>query len=128
MNELIFAIEVIIDDYLEVKGHSKQIGMALFHGNVKSDLFTGIILPGAVDVQETKSGEAKTLSARYMLEGTDNTGAPCKIFIENYATDGEDITTPHITTNSESLSYLENEKLSGRIIAKDGKLIIEIYK
>lgn len=46
--------------------------------------FEGTILPGAIDTQIIGSdGKLHTLSARYMVKGTDHTGEPCTIYIEN---------------------------------------------
>ena len=54
-----------------------------FGGTVESDFFTGVVMPGAADVQVTNPAGVCHMNAQYMLEGTDNTGEKCRIFIQN---------------------------------------------
>ena len=85
-------------------------------------------MSGGVDTQHVSADGSGTLSARYMLEGVDAQGAPCKIFIENNAETGTEntLTKPQIFTDSESLKWLEGEQLTGRILSEEGQLIISI--
>jgi hypothetical protein len=57
--------------------------MILFHGDADCDNFHGKVLPGGVDTQVQYQGEKRSLSARYILEGTDIDGCSCRIFVEN---------------------------------------------
>ena len=41
-------------------------------------------MPGAADVQVTNPAGVRHMCAQYMLEGLDNTGAACHIFVENH--------------------------------------------
>lgn len=54
-----------------------------FTGTVESPLFTGRVLPGAADVQQVNAAGVRHMCARYMFEGTDSSGSPCKLFVEN---------------------------------------------
>lgn len=53
-------------------------------GTVEGKLFHGRIMPGAADVQVTNPAGVRRMRAQYMLEGLDNTGAACHIFVENH--------------------------------------------
>ena len=55
-----------------------------FTGTVEGELFSGKVMPGAADVQITNPAGVRHMCAQYMLEGTDNTGAACRIFVENH--------------------------------------------
>ena len=48
--------------------------MIRFHGKVDSEIFEVEKQPGRVDTQKQIGNEPRTLSARYVLEGTDKTG------------------------------------------------------
>ena len=66
------------------------VRMIPFSGTVSGPLFEGIIEPCGVDTQITNAADVRHMSARYMLTGTDHTGAPCHIYVQNEAwfTDG----------------------------------------
>lgn len=78
-----------------------------FTGIASGDLFTGTILPGAVDVQKRSGLKVQRLCATYTLEGKDYTGAPCRIDIQNV--DTGDGWKPTVKTDSEALAFL-NER------------------
>jgi hypothetical protein len=48
-------------------------------------LVTGTVRPGGVDVQVTDPVGVKHMCARYIIDGVDNTGAPCHLYVENNA-------------------------------------------
>ncbi|MCH4192242.1 MAG: DUF3237 family protein [Butyrivibrio sp.] len=124
----IMAIDVVLDECLDVEGHSGKACMILFHGTCDCDLFHGRILPGGADTQKEKSGELRTLSARYILEGTDAEGNACRIFIENNGAvqkNGQITTKPVIYTDSKALIWLEQADLTGHVQpAENGVRII----
>ena len=127
----IFKLNIIVDEFNEVCGNKATARMILFHGDVESPFFTGKICNGGVDTQYQPKGEDNHLSARYIMEGIDDAGNSCKIFIENNGTDkgdGKLVTKPLILTNSERLKWLEEEELSGKVCNEDGKLVIRIYQ
>lgn len=130
-SKLLLKIHINITDIFEVYGTDLTAKMILFDGYCNSSLFTGKILPGAVDTQKVYLNGATSLSARYILEGTDEAGKNCRLFIENIAitTPGEKvITQPQIYTDSEALKWLEAEVLYGEIENSDDGLVILIKK
>ena len=130
MEQLIFEIKIIVTDTAEVKGAGGTAGMVLFKGEVNSRLFVGKVLPGAVDTQIKYCGKSKTLSARYMLEGTDAQGCKCRIFIENNGTEqnGLIVTAPRLITDSPLWKRLETADLKGTVFNRDGELIVRIVE
>ena len=130
MGKLVLEIEVAIDGSIDVKGSTGQATMIKFHGQCNCENFKGEILPGGIDCQKQLGNNARTLSARYVLEGTDNTGTFCKIFIENNGTmeGGEMKTKPIILTDSFALKWLETADLYGTIGMRAGGVLISIYQ
>ena len=82
MQQEVLTIQVVITGETRVKGAAGEAGMVTFTGTVDCPNFHGVILPGGVDTQRMVNGHL-TLSARYMLEGTDADGNACRVFIEN---------------------------------------------
>ena len=102
----------------QVQGKMGRAVMLGFTGTCESTVFNGKVLEGGVDTQIQLEGEPLHLSARYMMQGTDLSGTPCSIFIENngMAEEGGRIrTTPRIFTDSDALSYLETAELRGSV-------------
>ncbi len=106
--------------------HSEKgtVNMVTFGGWCECPFFRGRILPGGVDTQHYPSGKPGTLSARYMLEGTDESSTPCRLFIDNCGEQGDDFTTPRFLTDSPRLKWLEDTPFTGRIEGREGGVII----
>ncbi len=132
MDELLLKIEVVLDRTYNVLGKNGEVTMILFHGECTGKYFTGTVQAGGVDTQIQEQGELKKLSARYILEGKDFNGLPCRIFIENngIVSEKNDIMTyPVIYTDSPALQWMEEESLIGRVKGKGESLVeIHIYK
>ena len=116
MNEIL-RIMVRLEETMEVTGKSGCARMIAFTGEAEGPYFHGKILPHGVDTQKVTNGKPLQLSARYMLEGVDANGTPCRLFIEN---NGEETseglwTSPQIYTDSEALSWLEETSLTGSV-------------
>lgn len=114
----ILRIKVYLTGNIVTKGHADTAVMLPFTGECDSPLFKGKILPGGVDTQRIQPDGSGTLSARYTLEGVDEEGKPCHLFIDNAAklgAQGIDTTYPTIRTDSECLRWLETADLTGRI-------------
>lgn len=128
----IFDVEVIVDEIQHIQGDTGEVTMILFHGNCKSDIFQGKIIPGGVDTQIKKNGESKKISARYILKGRDYTGKECQVFIENNGvvdTEEQLQTKPVIYTDSEALKWLEKEKLRGYVCGEsESHIRISIFR
>ena len=105
-----------------------------FGGTVESDLFCGKILPGAADIQVTNGGGTRHMCARYMFEGTDYTGAPCHLFVDNNGYFERDSmprpfeATPTFMTDSEALAdYLHGAHFRAEGWGKQGGVDIRIF-
>ena len=134
MREEVLTLQVYLDGFHEVKGHTGDACMILFHGTAGGPYFTGDILPGGVDTQKTLGDAPRALSARYVLDGHDRTGAACRIFIENNGIidpeTGAIKTRPMILTDSEDLAFLEETDLAGTVenTEERGRIVIRIFR
>lgn len=79
MKELILSIYVQCFESISVKGRDTEIAMIPFTGKAYGKYFSGEIIGTGIDTQkfDIKSGEC-SLSARYMLQGTDKYGKACR--------------------------------------------------
>lgn len=114
----ILKVHVILDQVINVNGMSAQATMILFHGTFSGACGEGIILPGGVDTQIEKNGEVRTMSARYVLEGTDPEGKKYHLFVENNGIcrpDAPMVTKPVIYTDRSELQWIEDMKLEGTV-------------
>ena len=114
----VLRIKVYLTDTIVTEGGADRAVMLPFTGACDSPLFKGKILPGAADTQRIGPDGRGTLSARYTLEGVDDQGKPCRLFIDNAAmltNKGIGPTRPTIRTDSASLRWLETADLTGRI-------------
>ena len=114
----ILRIKVYLTVNIVTKGGADTAVMLPFTGECDSPLFKGKILPGGVDTQRIYPDGSGTLSARYTLEGVDDQGKFCRLFIDNAAVldgDVELVTHPTIRTDSESLRWLEAADLTGAL-------------
>jgi Protein of unknown function (DUF3237). len=129
--EKILEFRIELDEVYEVKGNAGTAAMILFHGFCDCANFRGKVLPGGVDTQVQYKNNNKSLSARYILEGTDASGCCCRIFVENQATlqpnSASIETKPRILTDSATLKWLENADLSGTVEEEQGDILIRIY-
>ena len=122
---VLLRIHVHVTAVQEVVSPGGTARMVLFSGNCDGDYFQGTIEPGGVDTQLAGPDGTGTLSARYMLTGTDREGRSARMFIQNEARFGEE-THPRIWTDSPCLAFLESADLIGHIGHEDGHLLITI--
>ncbi len=134
--EQILTVNVKIESAIDLKNdNGDSVVMISFTGNAEGKYFEGQVLPGGIDTQIIgKSGDRHTLSARYMLEGKDYKGEPCKMFIENSGQMNKNLqgilfrTYPKIITDSKALDFLNHDILVGEgFPAEDGVKIV-IYR
>lgn len=78
-----FRVQVREQEISRLKTAVGAVSILPFDAEVTSPLFTGHTLPGAVDVQVTNAAGIRHMCAQYMFEGTDLTGAPCRLFVKN---------------------------------------------
>lgn len=116
-----------------VRGGESTAAMVFFEGEADSPYFRGRVLPGGCDTQRITENLFQ-LSARYVLEGTDAEGRPCRIFVENNGevreppADGVTHTHPAVLTDSPALQWLERAKLSGTATGEgEDRVLIQIY-
>lgn len=116
-------------------GEIGTVKMIPFTGTVRGPVFTGIVEPCGVDTQITNQNEVRHMSARYMLTGTDGTGAACHIYIENngWFTDGARPapfkTVPTFITDSKALApYLHRNQFVGEGLRDENGLCIRFYE
>ncbi len=114
-NRIIMTLTINCTESYEVSTPDKTVRMVLFNGFAEGDFFNGTIIPGGVDTQKCLPDGSGTLSARYILKGTDYEGKECSVFIENSADLGSVDTRPVIVTDSDALSWLNNADLTGKM-------------
>ncbi len=131
MSKKIMTIKIEILSVAEVKGATGEILMIQFSGVTDDELFRGRVEQSGTDTQIQYYGNIRTLSARYILSGTDAKGNPCHIFIENNGviSGNQDPikTVPKIITDSPELAWLETAQLSGDIEETSEGLMVHIY-
>lgn len=127
----LFTVSIRITDVHSLKSKFGEINMIAFDGTCDAPFFKGSILSGACDTQKYLNGLEGMLSARYMLKGEDEDGKSAKIFIENNAClskNGQWKTKPQIYTDSQRLSWLETERLTGEIEGIENGVMIHFYR
>ena len=125
-SEPILTIRVSLEPSFKVRGSREQIVMIPFTGEAEGPLFRGRILPHGVDTQRLDLDGKGTLSARYMLEGTDADGTPCRIFIENQGS-WETGFHPYLVTDSPLLAPWETADLSATVTGIEGGVMVRIF-
>jgi Protein of unknown function (DUF3237) len=137
MNDrLIFEVTVDIDQtqISQLKGPAGEVIMIPFSGTVKGEFFNGRVLPGGVDTQTVDQNGVRHMSARYMLEGIDNSGERCKIYIDNNGWFPGEMTMPFKTiptffTDSKALaSYLHSNKFRTEGLPRPGGVTIKVFE
>ena len=85
MDNLIMTIHVIFDkaEINTLQGPWGGVTFIPFEASVESSLFTGKTLPGAADVQTENRAGVRHLCAKYMFDGKDGSGNPCRLFVQN---------------------------------------------
>lgn len=129
-----FRIQIQPDKISHMETATGKVTMIPFTGSVNSSLFQGEILPGAVDVQITNTAGVRHMCARYMFQGTDSQGNPCRLFVDNngYFENGHDPipfeTCPTFLTDSEILApYLHQPRFAAKGFPTEQGVKICIY-
>lgn len=125
MCELIATINVTTYEAQTLEGGNSRVVMIPFSGEATGKYFNGKTIANGVDTQIT-TVDGFSLSARYMLEGTDRCGERCRLFIENNGT-SLDNCVPRIYTDSEDLAFLESEKLTADVKCVENGVVVRIY-
>lgn len=122
----IIIINVTTYDVQILEGTEASVIMIPFSAETVGEYFTGHTICNSVDTQIKKKDGSFSLSARYMMEGTDGSGNKCRLFIENNGTSMDDC-KPKIYTDSAELSFLEKSELSATVDCEKNGVIIRIY-
>ena len=126
--KLLLTIDVLCAEGVSVKGADAEVNMVPFTAKAHGEYFNGETVGTGVDTQrlDKKSG-AFTLSARYMLEGTDCAGNACRIFIDNSSRIDGDL-HPHVVTDSPVLAEWESLPLTAMIEPESGgRVTVKIF-
>ncbi len=135
-DKLILEIKVELDfrDVSALDGPGGKVVLIPFGGTAEGEIFSGAVCKGGVDRQVVNLAGVRHMSARYMLDGRDYTGAPCKIYIENNGWFSENspmpfATVPTFLTDSKALApYLHQNKFRGEGHAREGGVLIKFYE
>lgn len=135
-DKLIFEIFVDIDmaQVSQVNSPVGEVVMIPFNGTVTGELFQGRILPGGVDVQTVDRNGVRHMSARYMLEGTDKSGRPCRIYVDNNGWFSGEMampfkTIPTFRTDSPVLAeYLHRNTFRTEGHPREGGVVIKVFE
>ena len=134
-DKLIFEVLIDIDNQAVslLKGPAGEAVMIPFTGTVQGELISGKVLPGGVDTQTVNQNGVRHMSARYMIDGVDSDGEPCRVYIENNgwfeAQSMPFKTIPTFMTDSKKLApYLHRNNFRGEGHFESGGLVIKIYE
>ena len=125
--ELLMTINVKCEEPVSVTGANRTIVMSPFTGEAAGDLFSGHVIGTGVDTQKIEGGQKAFLSARYMLEGDDAAGNPCRIFVENQGS-WETGFTPKVVTDSPLLAGWETAALTAALEGIPEGVMIRILR
>ncbi|MBP1549695.1 MAG: hypothetical protein J6A05_06785 [Oscillospiraceae bacterium] len=125
MAELIVTINVTTYEAQMLEGRNSRVVMIPFSCEAEGKYFNGKSVANGVDTQIT-SADGFYLSARYMLEGTDSSGKPCRMFIENNGTSLNNC-VPKLYTDSDELAFLETANLTADVECVENGVVVRIY-
>ena len=125
MSKLIMTINVTTYEAQVLDGQASMVVMIPFSAIATGEYFTGKTVANGIDTQITTTN-GFSLSARYMLEGTDFSGKKCRLFIENNGT-SLDNCVPEIHTDSDELAFLENAELTAKVECVEEGVVVRIY-
>lgn len=125
MNELIMTINVTTHEAHTLEGKVSRVVMIPFSAQAEGEYFCGKTVADGVDTQLT-TRDGFSLSARYMLEGTDRSGNKCRVFIENNGT-SLDNCRPKIYTDSKELAFLQNAELTASVECIENGVVVSIF-
>lgn len=121
----VLSVDVVLTDLIREEQGEETVLTLPFGGVVRTPFFSGMVQPGAADVQRWRGTQAVRLCADYVLRGTDYTGAPCQIHIVN-----EDVGTgwrPTVTTDSEALGFLNGAACTASLEIRRTGPVVRIF-
>lgn len=137
MEKLIMTFQIFADDsqVSDLNGPYGGVTFIPFTGKVESELFTGEILPGGVDVQVETPDKVRNMCAKYMFQGKDSEENDCKLYVENNGylqpvncQDPHFNAVPRFITDSPLLgAYLCQQRFRSEVQGMDWGVEIRIY-
>jgi len=126
----LFSVEINEEVVETVEGSTVTVDMKYFTGDVSGEYFNGSVLNESSNVVKTYKDGKTTNRAIFILNGTDDTGAACKLFIQDEGVKNGDtfVTSPIIITDSSSLRWMEKADIQGRVkVDEDGTKTVTYY-
>ena len=120
-------VDIRRDEIVEMTGPTGTVRMIPFGGTASGPYFTGRIAGHGVDTQNIGRDGRARLSARYMLEGEDAEGRPCRIFVENQGS-SETGFRPTVATDSPLLAEWERIPLEAYVNGIPGGVQVRILR
>ena len=127
LRRLLLVVDVACGEPLAVRGDTRDVVMIPFGGTASGPYFTGRIAGPGVDTQNIGRDGRTRLSARYMLEGEDAEGRPCRIFVENQGS-SETGFRPTVATDSPLLAEWERIPLEAYVNGIPGGVQVRILR
>ena len=124
--KLMMEINVTLYPAETVEGENERIVMIPFSAETHGELFSGRTQINGIDTQHFFTDGSMSLSARYILHGTDKYGNKCRIFIENNGS-SPDNCIPSICTDSPSLIFPKSMMLSSNVEMCENGVIVRIF-
>lgn len=120
----IFTFFIDIGATDSVTGNGGNASMIHFNARGECENFNGKTVADSVDTRLKYPKMVETLSARYILEGTDAKGNPCRIYVENNGIDNNGmVTEPIIITDCPDYAWIEEAPLHGTVSWEQGLTI-----
>ena len=99
-----------------VESVDRSMSMIHFGASGEFENFNGKTVRDSVDTRLNFPDQVQSLSARYILEGTDKNGNPCRIYVENNGIDDNGmVTEPTIITDCPEYAWIESAPLHGTV-------------
>lgn len=121
----VLSVDVILTDCIQEQCGEETVTTLPFGGVIRTPFFSGMIQPGAADVQRRKGDQIIRLCADYIVKGTDYTGTPCSIHIVNEDTGSG--WHPTVTTDSAALSFLNGAECTESLEMRRVGPVVRIF-
>ena len=120
----IFTFFIDIGATDSVAGKGGKASMIHFNARGECENFNGKTVADSVDTRLKFTGMIETLSARYIMDGTDSKGNPCRVYVENNGIDNNGmVTEPIIITDCPDYAWIETAPLHGTVSWETGLTI-----
>lgn len=121
----VLSVDVILTGLDREERGEETVLTIPFGGVAQTPFFSGMVQPGAADVQRWRGSQAVRLCADYVLKGTDYTGAPCRIHIVNEDTGGG--WHPTVATDSKALDFLNGAVCTASLEPRRTGPVVRIF-